>query len=197
EKQQSNEILQLFQEAQRNILYLNKLRLQALEELELIKNERDSLLSKVQKMEMEKQSNLGGNDEFTISSQLLLRIHSLVLRGMIGRAEASDLRDTVMDSRRCGSVDEISSQNDADFLSELRNNANYSNKYGSLKLDEIHGLQEAGVDFYSYFDGQLRRNKIWMGVVSGIGVTFIQPLDYSYLFDHGKVYGYSNDFERF
>ncbi|KNA05722.1 hypothetical protein SOVF_186690 isoform C [Spinacia oleracea] len=35
------------------------------------------------------------------------------------------------------------------------------------------------------------------GLVCGIGVTFIQPLYYSPLFDREMVYGYSDDFERF
>lgn len=34
-------------------------------------------------------------------------------------------------------------------------------------------------------------------VVYGIGVTFIEPLYYSSFFSREKVYGYSNDFERF
>lgn len=34
-------------------------------------------------------------------------------------------------------------------------------------------------------------------VVYGIGVTFIEPVYYSSFFSHTKVYGYSNDFERF
>lgn len=34
-------------------------------------------------------------------------------------------------------------------------------------------------------------------VVSGIGVTFIQPLHYSSFFNRESVYGYSDDFERF
>lgn len=34
-------------------------------------------------------------------------------------------------------------------------------------------------------------------VVCGIGVTFIQPVYYSSLFSHERIYGYPNDFERF
>lgn len=33
-------------------------------------------------------------------------------------------------------------------------------------------------------------------VVYGIGVTLIQPLEYSEFFNREKVYGYSDDFER-
>ena len=43
---------------------------------------------------------------------------------------------------------------------------------------------------FSYFNYSL------YSVVYGIGVTLIQPLDYSAFFDREKVYGYSDDFER-
>ncbi|XP_048232835.1 glycogen synthase isoform X2 [Ricinus communis] len=70
-------------------------------------------------------------------------------------------------------------------------------KYASLNLSEIHGLQEIQAESYSYFNGQLHGNKIWTGVVNGIGVTFIQPLYYSSFFNREKIYGYTDDFERF
>ncbi|XP_021655262.2 probable starch synthase 4, chloroplastic/amyloplastic isoform X7 [Hevea brasiliensis] len=70
-------------------------------------------------------------------------------------------------------------------------------KYACLNLSEIQGLREIEAESYSYFDGQLHGNKIWTGVVNGIGVTFIQPLYYSSFFNREKVYGYSDDFERF
>lgn len=43
---------------------------------------------------------------------------------------------------------------------------------------------------FSYFNYSL------YSVVYGIGVTLIQPLDYSAFFNREKVYGYSDDFER-
>ncbi|KAL5819915.1 hypothetical protein ACOSQ4_023757 [Xanthoceras sorbifolium] len=70
-------------------------------------------------------------------------------------------------------------------------------KYASLDLDGVQGLREIEAESYSYFNGQLRGNKIWTGVFSGIGVTFIQPLYYSSFFSRERVYGYSDDFERF
>ncbi|XP_024180515.1 probable starch synthase 4, chloroplastic/amyloplastic isoform X2 [Rosa chinensis] len=70
-------------------------------------------------------------------------------------------------------------------------------KYSSLDLDEIQGLQEIEAESFSYFNGQLHGNRIWTGVVYGIGVTLIQPLEYSEFFNREKVYGYSDDFERF
>jgi hypothetical protein len=70
-------------------------------------------------------------------------------------------------------------------------------KYSTLDLDEIEGLREIEADAYSYFDGQLHANRIWNGVVSGIGVTLIQPVYYSSMFSRDKVYGYQDDFDRF
>lgn len=61
-------------------------------------------------------------DSFSISSELLLRIDSLVLTGMIGSNEASDLRRLVMNSRGSLSDDlyDIVTMNDAELLAELR-----------------------------------------------------------------------------
>lgn len=61
-------------------------------------------------------------DKLTISSELLLRIDALVLNGVIGSTEASDLRRLVIDSR-VGLADDIHDiilKNDAEFLAELR-----------------------------------------------------------------------------
>ena len=68
--------------------------------------------------------------------------------------------------------------------------------YAIMDLDEVQGLQEIKAGFYSYFNGQQHGNRIWTGVVSGIGVSFIEPLYYSSFFSREKVYGYSDDFER-
>ncbi|KAL0377970.1 UNVERIFIED_CONTAM: putative starch synthase 4, chloroplastic/amyloplastic [Sesamum radiatum] len=106
----------------------------------------------------------GASDEFTISSELLLRIDSLVLNGVISSMEASDLRRLIIDARGSSADDlyGLNCKNDAEFLAELHHFSKNSKK-----------------------------------VVYGIGVTFIQPVYYSSLFSHDKVYGYSNDFERF
>ncbi|KAK3026759.1 hypothetical protein RJ639_040298 [Escallonia herrerae] len=68
--------------------------------------------------------------------------------------------------------------------------------YSSLNLDDVQGLREIDTEVFSYFSGQLHGNRIWTGVVRGIGVTFIQPLYYSF-FSREKIHGYSDDFERF
>ncbi|KAL8472779.1 hypothetical protein ACS0TY_029847 [Phlomoides rotata] len=242
-EEKHTKIWQLFEEAQQNIQYLNKQRLLAMEELGRVKNENNSLLDRIKQLELKKDANVR-KDKLTISSELLLRIDSLVLNGVIGSKEASDLRRLVMDSR--SSLDDnlydITSKSDAEFLAELRHFSNKSQengfhiihictemspvisvgslasyitgsscalqrkgnlvevilpKYACLNLNEVQGLREVEAEFYSYFNGQLHENKIWTGIVKGIGVTFIQPIYYSSFFSHEKIYGYPNDFERF
>ncbi|GFQ00427.1 probable starch synthase 4 chloroplastic/amyloplastic, partial [Phtheirospermum japonicum] len=243
-EEKRNDIWQLFKDAQQNILYLNKQRLLAMEELDRVKNERDSLIDRIEQLEMNEEARKQ-TDKLTISSELFLRIDSLVLNGVIGSMEASDLRSLVINSRRSLAADglyEIICKNDAEFLAELRHFSKKSQqngfhiihictemspvvsvgplasyitglscalqrkgnlvevilpKYAFLNLDEVQGLREIDSEFYSYFNGQLRGNRIWTGVVYGIGVTFIEPVYYSSFFSHDKVYGYSNDFERF
>ncbi|CAK8540379.1 unnamed protein product [Lathyrus sativus] len=70
-------------------------------------------------------------------------------------------------------------------------------KYACLDLNEVQGLREVKVEAYSYFNGQLHGNKIWTGVVYGIGVTLIEPLHYSSFFNREMIYDYPDDFERF
>ncbi|XP_051127423.1 uncharacterized protein LOC127248907 isoform X2 [Andrographis paniculata] len=242
-EEKTRDIWKLFEEAQQNIMCLNKQRLLAMEELDRVKNERDSLLDKVKQPKMKKQAYLG-KDKFAITAELLLRIDSLVLNGVIGNVEASDFRRLVTDSRGsvAGDLYEIISKNDAEFLAELRHFSKRRDmngfhiihictemspvvsvtslasyvaglscalqrkgnlvevilpKYACLNLDEVQGLREVEGEFYSYFNGQLHGNKVWTGVVYGIGVTFIQPIYYASLFSHEKVYGCPNDFERF
>ncbi|XP_037491440.1 probable starch synthase 4, chloroplastic/amyloplastic, partial [Jatropha curcas] len=238
-----NHIWQLFKEAQQNILYLNNQRLLAVEELNRVNEEKQLLLDRIEQLEAEKQAGFG-KDNQSLCCELLLRIDSMVLTGMINTAEASNLRKTVMDCKI--SVADLFfekvQKSDAELLVELRHFSYGSKKsgfhivhicaemapvmevgslasyvtglscalqkkghlvevilpkYTSLNLNEIQGLREIEAESYSYFDGQLHGNKIWTGVVNGIGVTFIQPLYYSSFFNRKNVYGYSDDFERF
>ncbi|GFY86701.1 UDP-Glycosyltransferase superfamily protein [Actinidia rufa] len=53
-KKKHNDIWQLFREAQQNILYLNKQRMIALEELDEMKKEKKLLLNKIEQLEMKK-----------------------------------------------------------------------------------------------------------------------------------------------
>ncbi|KAL9328511.1 hypothetical protein ACSQ67_003514 [Phaseolus vulgaris] len=86
-------IWQSFKEAQQNILFLNKQRLGAIEELEKTSREKHSLLQKIKKLEAEKQAG-AGKDNLSTCSELLLRIDAMVLSSMISPGEASELRSS-------------------------------------------------------------------------------------------------------
>ncbi|XP_062143993.1 probable starch synthase 4, chloroplastic/amyloplastic isoform X2 [Alnus glutinosa] len=237
------DIWRLFREAQQNILYLNKQRLVAIQELNKANKEKQLLVARIKHLEAEKQAGVG-KDKVSICWELLLRLDSMVLTGMISTRETSDLRRLVMD-HVVGVADvsnDILQKNDAELLAELRHFSDRSKKtgfrivhictemeplvsvgslasyvtglscalqrkghlvevilpkYTIMDLDEVQGLREIETQYYSYFNGQLHGNKIWTGVVHGIGVSFIQPLYYSSFFNREKVYGYSDDFERF
>ncbi|GMP27589.1 hypothetical protein CsSME_00003499 [Camellia sinensis var. sinensis] len=236
------DIWQLFREAQQNILYLNKQRMMAMEELDNMKREKKVLLDRIKQLEIKKQLSTR-KDKLSIRSELLLRLDSMVLTGMIGTGEASDLRKMIMDSKVtvADNFSDILHKRDAELLAELCQFSDKSKKkglhivhictemapvisvgslasyvtglsralqrkghsvevilpkYATLNLDEVQGLREIEAEFYSYFNGQLHVNRIWTGVVYGIGITFIQPIYYSSFFSLERVYGYSNDFER-
>ncbi|XVE86920.1 hypothetical protein DITRI_Ditri18aG0074200 [Diplodiscus trichospermus] len=239
----NNEIWRLFKEAQQNILYLNKQRLKAVEELNEAKREKELLVDKIEQLEKENRR-AGGRDNLALCWEFLLRIDSMVLAGIVSTSEASDLRRMVMDSKV--SVADLFSdmlqKRDAELLAELRHFSEGSKKkgfhiihictemepvvsigplapyitglsralqrkghlvevilpkYASLDLDEVQGLREIEAESYSYFNGQLHGNRIWTGVVYGIGVTFIQPLYFSSFFSRDTIYDYPDDFERF
>ncbi|XP_059642436.1 probable starch synthase 4, chloroplastic/amyloplastic isoform X2 [Cornus florida] len=241
--EKKHDIWRLFREAQQNILYLNKQRIMALEELDKMKGENKLLLDRIEQLELKDQANFG-KDKLSVSWELLLRIDSMILTGVIGTGEASDLRRLVMDSKVSVADDfsYILPKSDFELLAKLRNFsekckqkafhivhictemapvvsvgslASYVTglsralqrkgnlvevilpKYASLNLDKVQGLREIEAEFFSFFNGQLHANRVWTGVVYGIGVTFIQPIYYSSFFNHERVYGYSNDFERF
>lgn len=237
------DVWKLFQEAQRNILYLNKQRIRALEELDKVKREKALLLSRLEQLKADERL-IFGKDKVSVSSELLLRIDGMVISGKISNVEASELRRLVIDSRLslADNLLEYLQKNDTELLVELRHVseerkrkgvhvihicaemdpvisvgslASYVTglsralqrrghmvevilpKYACLNMDEVKGLRESEAELYSFFNGQLHRNRIWTGVVYGIGVTFIQPIDYSSFFSQERVYGYPNDFERF
>ncbi|XWS41702.1 hypothetical protein CRYUN_Cryun17cG0105400 [Craigia yunnanensis] len=239
----NNEIWQLFKEAQQNILYLNKQRLKAVEELKEAKREKQLLVDKIEQLEKENRR-AGGKDNLALCWELLLRIDSIVLGGIISNSEASDLRRMVMDSKVSVAdlVLDMLQKKDAELLADLRHFSEGSKKkgfhiihictemeplvsigplapyitglsralqrkghlvevilpkYASLDLDEVQGLREIEAESYSYFNGRLHGNRIWTGVVYGIGVTFIQPLYFSSFFSRDRIYDYPDDFERF
>ncbi|XP_061336863.1 probable starch synthase 4, chloroplastic/amyloplastic [Gastrolobium bilobum] len=237
------DIWQLFREAQQNILYLNKQRLVAIEELNRTNTEKQSLLSKIKKLEAEKLAG-AAKDTLSICSELLLRIDSMVLSSMISPGEASELRSLVINHKVSVAdvFNVISNKRDSELLGQLRHFSDGSKKngfhivhictemtplirrgsiapyvtgisralqrkghlvevilpkYACLNLDEVQGLRQVNTEAYSYFNGQLHRNNIWTGVVYGIGVTLIEPLDYPSFFSREMIYGYPDDFERF
>ncbi|KAK9231423.1 hypothetical protein WN943_021657 [Citrus x changshan-huyou] len=244
----NNDIWRLFKEAQRNILYLNKQRLDAVEELNKTNREKQLLLEKIEQLEVEKQAGLGKGN-LSIFWELLLRIDSMVLTGMINSGEASNLRKLVFDYKVSVAdlFADILPEGDADLLAELRRFGSGSKKNGFHIIHictEMDPLVSIGslASYVTGLSGALQRKghlveQFWcrhagnllyisflglttnilplvLGnsehlvylairrphsryVVSGIGVTFIQPLHYSSFFNRESVYGYSDDFERF
>ena len=69
-------------------------------------------------------------DTLSISSELLLRIDSMVLSGMIDNAEASDLRRLVMNSRMsiAANLFQNTHKKDSELLVELRHFSSKSKK---------------------------------------------------------------------
>ncbi|KAJ6915779.1 starch synthase 4 [Populus alba x Populus x berolinensis] len=240
EEEKYNDTWLLFKEAQQNILYLNKLRLVAVEELNKANREKQLLLDKIQQLGA---VNKLGNEQ-SLWRELLLRIDSMVLTGLIDSAEASGMRKAVMGNKFSVALVffDIRQKTDAELLAQLRQFSDGSRKngfhiiqictemeplvsvgslssyvtglskalqkkghmvevilpkYACLDLTEMQGLREIEAELYSYFNGQLHGNRIWTGIVHGIAVTLIQPLYYSSFFDRERVYGYSDDFERF
>ncbi|KHN38917.1 Glycogen synthase [Glycine soja] len=112
-------IWQLSKEAQQNILYLNKQHLGAIKELDKTNKEKQSLLSKIKKLEAEKQA---GADNLSTCSELLLRIDTMVLSSMISAGEASELRSLVMNYKVSPPdvFNIISHKKDPELLGELR-----------------------------------------------------------------------------
>ncbi|OWM66155.1 hypothetical protein CDL15_Pgr013372 [Punica granatum] len=201
----------LFKEAQQNVLYLNKQRIKALEELDRAYREKQLLLDKIEQLEAKKQAGVG-RDNLSICWELLLRIDSMVLTGLVNVEEASNLRKLIMESRAITAdiFSGILDKRDAELLAEVRNFANGSRrkgfhivhictemeplvsigslasyvtglsralqrkghmvevilpKYASLDLDKVEGLREIKAESYSYFNGQLRGNRIWTGFI--------------------------------
>ncbi|KAH9664155.1 glyco-transf 5 domain-containing protein [Citrus sinensis] len=212
----NNDIWRLFKEAQRNILYLNKQRLDAVEELNKTNREKQLLLEKIEQLEVEKQAGLG--------------------KGMINSGEASNLRKLVFDYKVSVAdlFADILPEGDADLLAELRRFGSGSKKNGFHIIHictEMDPLVSIGslASYVTGLSGALQRKGHLVevilpksrsnfllvigglvffivsffsvlgrgSVVSGIGVTFIQPLHYSSFFNRESVYGYSDDFERF
>eukprot|EP00268_Persea_americana_P010070 TRINITY_DN1404_c1_g1_i1.p1 TRINITY_DN1404_c1_g1~~TRINITY_DN1404_c1_g1_i1.p1 ORF type:complete len:694 (-),score=123.12 TRINITY_DN1404_c1_g1_i1:359-2440(-) len=250
-----SDIWKLFNDAQRNILYLNKQRLLAIEELNKAQRENNLLLARIEQLEAgEKASSRKGDlllsdlitkrDNLSVCCELLLRIDSMVISGLIGTQEASDLRRMVVNDK-VGIIDvflNIEGKRDTELLSQLRQFSDKSKrkgfhivhictemapvvsvgslasyvtglshalqrkgnlvevilpKYSSLDLGKVQAFREVKPEVHSYFSNHWHGNRIWTGVVCGIGVTFIEPLHHSSFFNRDRIYGYPDDFERF
>ncbi|XP_042508713.1 probable starch synthase 4, chloroplastic/amyloplastic isoform X1 [Macadamia integrifolia] len=244
-----NDIWKLFRDAQQNIIYLNKQRLAAVEELNKAQKEKRVLMDRIEQLELGTQATIAKgalpkSTKLSIFCELLLRIDSMVLTGLISTVEASDLRRVVMDDKVIvGDVFCcIEQKRDAELLAELRQWSDKSKrnafhivhictemapvaavgplasyvtglscalqrkgnlaevimpKYASLDLKQVKGLRKIEAEFYSFFNGHWHANRIWTGVVYGIGITFIEPVSHSELFNRERIYGYPDDFERF
>ncbi|KAH9664162.1 glyco-transf 5 domain-containing protein [Citrus sinensis] len=205
----NNDIWRLFKEAQRNILYLNKQRLDAVEELNKTNREKQLLLEKIEQLEVEKQAGLGKGGSILNLSIFIIEELNEVLNSMINSGEASNLRKLVFDYKVSVAdlFADILPEGDADLLAELRRFGSGSKKNGFHIIHictEMDPLVSIGslASYVTGLSGALQRKGhlvevILPNVVSGIGVTFIQPLHYSSFFNRESVYGYSDDFERF
>ncbi|XP_043690216.1 probable starch synthase 4, chloroplastic/amyloplastic [Telopea speciosissima] len=70
-------------------------------------------------------------------------------------------------------------------------------KYDCMQYDRIGDLRALDVAVESYFDGQLFKNRIWVGTIEGLPVYFIEPHHPAKFFWRGQVYGEHDDFKRF
>ncbi|KAI3741441.1 hypothetical protein L1987_59114 [Smallanthus sonchifolius] len=70
-------------------------------------------------------------------------------------------------------------------------------KYDCMQYESIQDLRVLDLVVESYFDGQLFKNKIWIGTVEGLPVYFIEPLHPAKFFWRGKTYGEPDDLKRF
>ncbi|XP_042495661.1 probable starch synthase 4, chloroplastic/amyloplastic [Macadamia integrifolia] len=70
-------------------------------------------------------------------------------------------------------------------------------KYDCMQYDRIGDLRALDVALESHFDGQLFKNKVWVGTVEGLPVYFIEPLHPAKFFWRGNFYGEHDDFKRF
>ncbi|XP_048426539.1 probable starch synthase 4, chloroplastic/amyloplastic isoform X2 [Pyrus x bretschneideri] len=205
----AEDIWKLFREAQKNILQLNQQRVKAVEELNKITREKELLVDRIEQLELEKQAAIARPQDRVSCWELLFRIDSMVLNGMVTTVEASDLRRLVMDNKF--SLPEVFNdtlqKGDTEILAELRH---FSKSIKRNCFHIVHVCTEMAplVSFgslASYVTGlscalQRKGNLVEVilpNIVYGIGVTLIQPVYYSSFFNRERLYGYSDDFERF
>ncbi|RZB93008.1 putative starch synthase 4, chloroplastic/amyloplastic [Glycine soja] len=219
-------IWQLSKEAQQNILYLNKQHLGAIKELDKTNKEKQSLLSKIKKLEAEKQAG-AGNDNLSTCSELLLRIDTMVLSSMISAGEASELRSLVMNYKVSPPdvFNIISHKKDPELLGELRR---FSDGHKNNGFYIVHICTEmtplvprgsvasyvTGISRALHRKGHLvelilpKYASLNLDGVQGLHEVnveccfwhwsdLIEPKYYSSFFSREMIYGYPDDFESF
>lgn len=70
-------------------------------------------------------------------------------------------------------------------------------KYDCMDYSRVKKLKVLDMQIDSYFDGQLFKNKVWLGIVEGLPVYFIEPHHPAKFFWRGQFYGEGDDFKRF
>ncbi|XP_062221624.1 uncharacterized protein LOC133920970 isoform X2 [Phragmites australis] len=122
DEQRKGDIRELFSQAQRNILYLNKQRLVAMEELKKLQDENKLLLQDIEALETEAQGFPLEAAQSSSFCELLLRIDTMTISGMISTEVASDLRKKVVDNRSTvqSAFSDIHHKPNTELLSELR-----------------------------------------------------------------------------
>ncbi|KAI9127394.1 hypothetical protein K1719_001953 [Acacia pycnantha] len=70
-------------------------------------------------------------------------------------------------------------------------------KYDCMQYEHIRELRALDLERESCFDGQLFKNKIWVGTIEGLPVYFIEPHHPNKFFWRGTFYGEHDDFKRF
>ncbi|KAK8716567.1 hypothetical protein V6N13_043873 [Hibiscus sabdariffa] len=174
----NGEIWTLFTEAQNNIRFLDGQRVKAMEGWYKTNEEKQLLIQKIKQLEKKYTK----KDNLPLCWELILRIDSMVLGGLVSTEEASNLRRMVIDSKV--SVADVFSgslqQGDAELLAELRHFSGGSKRYASLDLDKVQGLREVEVESYSYFCRRMHGNKIWTGF------TYFSRASLDYIAKSGK-----------
>ncbi|KAM0941870.1 putative starch synthase, catalytic domain-containing protein [Dioscorea sansibarensis] len=238
----SSDIWKLFNDAQRNILYLNNQRLKAVDELDAIRREKHLLLKKLEQLEAKKKADVVRGPGTLW--ELFLRIDTMVLSGMINSEEATHLRKVIVNNQISihDAFYEIQHKKNIELLSELHH---FSEKITRKGMHIVHiccemepiasvgslatyvtglscalqrkgylvevilpkytiadngalqGFRTSESEFDSYFGGCWHKNRVWTGVLYGIGVTLVEPLNYATFFNRNNIYGYSDDFERY
>nr|GEW60342.1 probable starch synthase 4, chloroplastic/amyloplastic [Tanacetum cinerariifolium] len=149
-------------------------------------------------------------------SRLLLMVSAWFLEKKIHEDEAKTLREMTWkkDARIHDVYMECKDKSEPEILAAFRKLTSSSSspglhvihiaaemapvaKVGGLGDVFIKDLRVLDLVVESYFDGQLFKNKIWIGTVEGLPVYFIEPLHPAKFFWRGKTYGEPDDLKRF